>query len=1479
MIIHTAANSFKDHQGIFYLMVCLAICISCGQHNEHVQEPSGGRLPQAQSISLGTPTKLKGKEVAPSDRKSPATFKLSSQGRQKIISANVKPLQVGSEKSFPRQLPNLFPQDQAQVTPITRQITGKEVLVHQPIPTPAKPLQRKEESTHNLRYLDAYQGLKSPSVYSMLEDDRGFIWIGTLGGGVSRYDGRNFLHFTQENGLSHNVVKCMLQDSRENLWIGTLGGGLNLYDGNKFTHFTAEEGLANTYILSLLEDKSGNIWVGTDDGVFILRENESGFELSSFANMKDMAFLNMLSMMEDREGNIWMGTWDGVLRYSPSGKNGLAGEFHYFSPSEGLFGKSVFALLEDSKGNIWLGTKEQGLTVYNPVENTLRNIDTQQGLAHSSVYDMLEDREGNLWFAFDGGGVNKLSLEGNGNSISGKFFSFNTSNGLSHDNVLSLLEDSGGNIWMGTWSGGLNQYKSNGLEHITSLSGLPSNDVRAILEDQEDNLWLGTWGQGIIQIRENNNEEGRKVLNSFTQREGLSSDNVLALEEDLDGNLWIGTGGGGITYFDRAENQFSHIAGEEGLSGYGVNSILADSKGNIWAGTDGNGLSLIESPGQEDKRTFTHFTNKEGFVHERIFATAEDNEGNIWLGTETGAVCYVPGPEPSEGIYYTLTTENGLKNNYVVSILCDPQGKVWIGTRGGGLHEFIPEKGSKGGIIRHYSIENGLNNDWVMAIAAEKSGNIWVNTLEGFTVLMPEQGQQEVSQGLDRYFPLSLGDEDGLVRTGFWWNNILLDHKQRLWWGVRQGVSELDLREFAFKESEPRISLQTIQINQQFVDYSNGQLVRENESSSIREMFQDQTMVPFANYPEGLELPYDYNHLTFHVNAIDWTAPQKVQYLFEMDGPGGTQQVLSNETWVDYRNLPYGDHRFRVRAIGASRIWSETFEYAFTIRPPWWHTWWARLMYLLLALSAIYAVYQYQLRRRLAIEETKRLKELDEFKTQFFTNISHEFRTPITVIMGMAKRIRGHERHKGLIARNSDRLLQLVNQLLDLSKLESGHRPLKLVQQDIIPFLNYLTQAFFSLADEKDIELGFHSTMHELLMDFDPESIQQIMTNLLSNALKFTPRAGFVKVLVTTHERELEKWIQIAVQDNGPGIPPAEIEHIFDRFYQSQHNQQKGGTGIGLALVKELSEQMGGSIQVNSATGKGTTFLIQLPIRQSAPRSENSSIQALPDLPQMEEQSEQAEGSPSKLARILIIEDNLDVCTYIEACIGTTYQVLLAHDGEAGLEAAFEFVPDLIITDVMMPKKDGYEVCKILKTNRATSHIPVIMLTAKARDEERLEGLQHGADVYLVKPFQEAELHLRIHNLLELQQSWRDRFQQSDVSLPAKSQNIEDQFIKESREAILAQLDNTDYDVEQFSKDMALSRAQLHRKLKALTGMSATKFINDIRLTEAHNLLLKGELQVAEVAYSTGFEYPNYFAKLYKQKFGQAPSATGEGTQ
>jgi len=800
-------------------------------------------------------------------------------------------------------------------------VRGKVVECKQPQPVEALSFRMKDNASFSLSYLDVSQGLNSSNVVSLLEDSQGNLWFGTAGGGVTKYNGETFTRFTKKEGLSNDLVFSIVEDSQGNLWFGTWGGGVSMYNGEYFTHYTEKEGLSNNYIWSLLEDRNGNLWFGTWGGGVCklsgLNTPSQPASLTHFTGKEGLCNNYVRSIMEDSQGNIWFGTnGGGVSMYNGKPLSSGQAEFIQISEKDGLSSNSILSILEDSKGNLWFGTDGAGVSRYNG--KSFIHLSEKEGLRNDVVWSMKEDGYGNIWFGTNGGGVSKY----NGQSLSGgqaSFTHYTENEGLSNNYVWSILEDRNGNLWFGTHGGGVSRLNDESFIHFTEKEGLLNKMIWSIEEDSRGNLWFGSDGGGVCVFNGLN-------FSYYTEKEGLGNNNVRSILEDSKGNLWFGTGGGGVSMFDG--KSFTNFTTEEGLSNNIVWSILEDSKGNMWFGTWGGGVSKY------DGESFTHYTEKEGLSNNNVRAVLEDRKGNLWFGTYLGGVSMYDG----ESFTY-FTEKEGLSDNYVRSIIEDSRGYLWFGTFKGGVTMYDGES------FTHFTRKEGLSTNIVQSILEDSKNNIWISTEKGINMIAFES---DSAKGVNNYPVIyDFNEQDGLKGLDFYQNSALLDNNNHIWWGSSKSLVMLDIHNFKIPDKVPVMQLDQVDINDQFIDFRNSK-----DIASMKVAYN--TPDRCYNYPLNPELPYNKNHLTFHFAAIDWSAPDKIEYSHRMEGLHNSNwSIPTSEAKADYRNLPFGTYTFIVRAVGGAQKWSEPFEYTFTILPPWWNSWWARGCYVILTLLII----------------------------------------------------------------------------------------------------------------------------------------------------------------------------------------------------------------------------------------------------------------------------------------------------------------------------------------------------------------------------------------------------------------------------------------------------------------------------------------------------------------------------------------------
>lgn len=1317
-------------------------------------------------------------------------------------------------------------------------------LATYPKPITATPAKTKENATTDIRFWGIEQNLNTSAFWTMIQDRRGDFWLGSLGGGAIRFNGIHLEHFTEKEGLPSNHIFALLEDSKGNIWFGTRDGGICRYDGSHFTYFNTENGLPHNFVLSIYEDHEGNLWFGTRGGL----SRYDGEHFTHYTTQEGLAFNEVISIFEDSRHQLWIGTGEGSGLHCFDGLN-----FTHYDVGEGKGNNDVHAIIEDKQGHLWFGTWGAGLVRYDGT--SFYTYTTEQGLKSNSVLSILEDEQGDIWFGNLGGGV--TAFDGTA------FTHYTEEEGLSSNYVRHIIKDDQDNIWACTWNTGVNRINRRGFNHLTSKDVLQEEEIMSIASDMNGGVWLGT-DKGFYKY------DGKQVTRFITQQ-SLVQTGVLSILVDQQQNLWLGGSAGVSQFTGEAIRDFTR---RDGLLVGDVRALYQDKRGHIWLGAYAGGIIRF------DGENFLQFSEKEGFISDDVGAIYEDSRDRLWFGTLGGGLSCFDGTH-----FVNYTTKDGLSNNYVRAILEDEEGNIWLGTEDG-LDRF------DGARFERYSTENGLAHNNIFSLALDMEENLWISTQQGISLLRSNQTRafsEENEKPAEVQF-ISFDRQNGLPHGNISRRSFVVDQENRLWFGTTDGLKLFDLDRFQLSDEPPQtVKVSHLQVNQTYIDYR--QLADKDYS---QELFAEtefraslDSVIAFQNVPTRLRLPYHFNHLTFHFSAIDWAAPSKIQYSYWMDGIDKTWSPPQSDPKVDYRNLPHGKYTLKVKAKGQSNLWSEPVRYVFTITPPWWRTWWAYLSYFLAFSFLIYQLYQLQLSRRLAMEEGKRLKEINHVKSSIYTNITHEFRTPLTVIHGMTEELEEHLSQEvlpktSLIKRNSQKLLSMVNQLLQLSKLEVNKEKLHLQQQDVMAFIKYLVASHESMAFSKSVNLQCYSEEPLLIMDFDAQKLETTLSNLLSNAIKFTNEYGKVLVVVKRRNQLNNSLLEVKVIDTGIGIPEQELPHIFDRFHQVDNDYQYRGTGIGLALVRELVKLMDGEIQVESKADEGTTFILHLPIHNKAPLATH-----LPKIREVERAASPEfistaigealveEGLPV----LLIIEDNLDILQYLQTCLSDHYQLLISRNGEDGLAKAFEKVPDIVISDVRMPKMNGFELCTALKQDDRTNHIPVILLTARTTVDDKLKGLSSGADAYLTKPFEKKELLIRLDQLLATRQTLQQKYLAelgAGITSPKEPESPSRHFVHKVRQLVLDHLSDDGFSVNELAANLHLSRSQLHRKIKALTGMSTSNYIRHIRLLKAKELLQNSDETVSEILFKVGFNSPAYFSQAYKKAFGISPSAERE---
>ncbi|MFK7922564.1 MAG: two-component regulator propeller domain-containing protein [Bacteroidia bacterium] len=1350
------------------------------------------------------------------------------------------------------------------------------------------------KSKIQFEHFSLQNGLASEKVISVAQDPQGFLWIGTQEG-LHRYDGfelRQYLHEPQDSlTISDDAAEHVYVDHFGTLWIGTWNG-LNRYDPitETFRRYyynpSDPSSLSHSQIHNILEDKEGRLWIATRDGGLCRYDREHDNFVRYLHDPLDSSSISYdvaTVLYVDRRGTLWVGTglpWDdqsnrgGLNRYDP-GRDAFVRYEHDPQDSSSLQNNEISALYEDADGNFWVATWGDGLQIMNREDGTFAfprrgdkdavhpkwpYLRTQNG-PNGTIKFFHEDAEGILWIGGFLGGLDRYDPLSQ--TLTTYSFSPDKPEGLSDNAVWSIFEDRQHILWVSTWKG-LNKVSPKQSAYtllrpgLGQFESLKNSHIEEVLEDHEGNLWIGSWS-GLDRIDPTTKQSTHFTLGSG---QGSKVSMVLSIYEDKAGTIWVGTLSDGLFRFDRASQSFSSYDNYFNAGNNKITGILEDQHGNIWVNSN-LGLSRLDP--QLGRFTSGYKIGNPSRDEFEIFALAAGRDSMIWLGSERG----LDQLDPSTGIITSF-----LEGYVVMAIIDDDAQGIWLGTSGAGLLHFDPLTAC----LTSNTMAEGMPSNVVRGLIKDKNGYLWISTNQGLAWL-PMDEDVVSSFSKNQAPPIYL----------FYPHSLAMSQTGELFFGGNGGIVKIDPTAILKDSLTPLPVLTGLRLF--------------NESIPLSTISTPSNAAPSL---KTIALTHDQNDLTFEYAGLHFIRPEENTYRYKLENYEKEWRYVNEQRSAIYPNLPPGEYVFRLQAANPDGVWStEEAGLKVNISPPWWKTKAAMIGFGLLLVLGIGIANRIQRKRLLKAERTRaslseaqyraevaethaqKLKSLDEAKTNLYANITHEFRTPLTVILGMIDNIKGHKTERALIQRNSQNLLRLINQLLDLSKLETGSMKLDLVQRDIIAYLQYLTESFYSMAEDQQLRLTFESEVEEWVMDFDEDKIQQIIYNLLANALKFTDKGGKIVLYAQQLVEEETIFLQLKVQDTGIGIPSDQLERIFDRFYQTDNSssRQNEGTGIGLAHTKELIELMGGQLSVESTLGQGSCFLILLPASIKDTISPQKSV--LPINPLAKSVSDDLASPKIDFADIehlnsndpkpvlLLIEDNTDIVIYIKGLLKSTYDIHTAINGEIGLEEAFERVPDIIISDVMMPQKSGYEVCQILKNDQRTSHIPIILLTAKATFEDRMEGLQGGADAYLVKPFRKEELFVRLDKLLALRKTLQANYGGEKLfakkALVKKEPSLDELFLQKLILLVQKRLSDPELGVSHLCEIAKLSNNQLNRKLKALTGKTPSQFIRSIRLQRALELLETTALNISEIAYDVGFNDPNYFSRLFSEEFGYSP--------
>lgn len=1323
-----------------------------------------------------------------------------------------------------------------------------------------------QPSTMQFQRLDMSHGLSHHMVNDIYKDRQGFMWFATSSG-LNRYDGYTVRVFrnipSDTSSLLVDDVRQLFEGPDDQLWILTNAGN-TVYDfkTERFQRNTApilrKLSVARGLITSVTPGADGVYWfIHYNQGLFRYNSNTRStsrlFPVDGDSTSISSAQLSAVS--EDPEGNTWLIHQNGTLEKID--RESLKVVYRNTSINKRFNGQPFdYKVFVDREGMVWIfNDRNFGCFALDPKRGNLENFSTSSSIRLSSniVKKVVQDDNGLIWIGTDHGGVNILNKASR--TIRQVVNDEDDVKSISENSVQSLYKDKDGIIWVGSYNYGVSYYHENIFRfrlythHRNKPGGLPFNDINAFAQDRKGNIWIGTDGGGLIRFDQKRNTFERFV-NKPGELNSLSNDVIVSLYVDREDVLWIGTYYGGLNRFDgKRFTRYNHDpANLRSLGDDNIWEIMEDSNGNLWLGTLKRGIDVFD----RKKNEFIHYAaGTPNSIHTNyVAALLEDREGNIWAGTGYGLE--VLDKQSGRFIHYLndRSDERSISNNGVLSILQDSRGWIWVGTLGG-LNLYDPATRS----FKNFLEKDGLHHNTILSLVEDNQGTIWMSTPKGLSQLTVQPNNQVFFKNYDQ--------SDGLMNGAFHENAAMKTASGELLFGGSNGFNVFDPAKVLVEEGNSKVILTDFQLFNRAVrigEELNGEVILDRAISTV----------------ESVTASHVNNVFSIEFSALNFFHPKKTQYRYILEG--FTKEWLTTDASqrkVTFTNLDPGEYIFKVKASQGDGNWGgDETTLRITVLPPFWKSSFAFVCYALLIVAALVIVRTLIVRRermnfRVQQEklEAQRMHELDEMKIRFFTNVSHEFRTPLTLILAPLENMLqssspDQRTHLQVIQRNAKRLLNLVNQLLDFRKVEIQEVKLSTSEGDIVNFIRELVNSFSDVSKQKNIALNFRSTLPAFETIFDQDKVEKIIFNLLSNAFKFT-LAGSVEVELSQHRADDRNYIRIDVTDTGIGIPKDKQAKVFDRFYQNELNGVvvNEGNGIGLSIANEFVKAHGGFISLVSEPLKGSCFSVFLPLEP---------VQITMNLLE-KEKPEATTDKPT----LLLVEDNTDFRYYLKDQLVNEYTVLEADNGAQGLKKAIDLIPDLIISDVMMPVMDGVQLCRELKSDRHTSHIPIILLTARHASEQKIQGFEFGADDYITKPFNFDILQSRIRNLIHQRQLFQQHFQKhlSVKASEVQITSLDEKLIKSAVETVERNIGNADFSVEELSRLMGMSRVLLYKKLLSLTGKSPIEFIRSIRLQRAAQLLEKSQCTVSEIAYQVGFNNPKYFAKYFKEEYNILPSA------
>ncbi len=1356
-------------------------------------------------------------------------------------------------------------------------------------------IQFKAQRNLDFEQLSMNDGFTSNRANAIIQDQKGYIWIGTWNG-LNRYDGyeckKYIPNFKDSSTITNREVVALYEDSKENIWIGTTSGlnCLNPKTG-KMTSFSFQ-----FRIIALNEDSNGYIWVGTTDGgLYIL--NPATKKIDHFFGNETIS-----DICEDNNKNVWLASYSGLIKFDYSSNQYKRFWSNSNDPNSSIPHNTVTQIKKAKDGSLWLSSWGGGLSKFNYNEELNKlNIKhyNNESLPSNAIVKLYIDSNSNIWCGTWDAGICLLSSEEQSKLPSkAKYESFqhdsNKPKSISGNNISALFIDKSGILWVGTEYINYTSIVNTGVNTVltdTKTNGSYNyRPVRSVAQ-LDNNLLVGTTHELKIYQKSEDHFNLVKNINPISyvhQNLSYQSSSILSMAKNNDG-LWIATDDAGLILYpdNNLINQnnpkyiYFNTNTTPRIPGNKVTSLVVskNTSNTIWLGTLQNGVaSLHYKDKQASTKIITRGETNRDLSDNNIRALLEDKDGLVWIGTQNGLNCYNPKTQNIQKFFHSFTDTLSINDNVINCIFEDSSGNLWVGSNSG-LNKKIEiqlPNGERQIRFKNYSSLKRVGNNVITNILEDNFGLLWIKPYRGLVKFNP-QSERVIKDYLTKEY-LKLAIE----------RNCAVSMKDgTLVLGGNKGFIYFH-PDSVFKQSSPPSPCIT-----DFMIFNNS--IHELESGIPK----DSTYRTMP-YKDEIHLSFNDKVLTIMFSAMDYKDPDKNRYAYFLDGYDKMWNEVGSRNTATYTNIPPGNYTFHVKAANSDGVWShQSTSVKIIIASPWWKTIWAYIAYAFIIVSIMYFFKRYSIigikeKGQIMLESLKVEKEhkLNELKTLFFTDITHEFRTPLTLIQGPAedllsqKEVSPHiTKQAELILKNTTKLLRLVNQLMDFRKIDKGKMEIFLQHCNVTAILNDLYESYIKMAHSRSIAFKVKLSQPAIDIYADSEKIEKILFNLVSNAFKYTDDGGTVSVQAALEYTEkYGEALVIEVEDDGIGIAEQHHEKVFERFYQTHQKSTHSTGGIGLYLSKTFVEQHGGIIELQSELGKGTIFKVVIPANinqlnalnvDEKKKEDSKDDENLTDIELSEKTKKGIAGEydPDEKFKVLVVEDDSDLNDFIVTGLSAEYNTLGVFNGKEGFEQAKSFNPDIIITDVMMPELNGFDLVKLLREDLSTSHIPVIFLTAKTLAEYEIKGLELGAVDYIFKPFHLKALKLRIFNVLSSRKDIQHKLKKEILLEPEKIElsSLDEKVLKDAVDAVNKHIDDPTFDVEKFSEVIGLSANQAYRKIKALTGQTVKEFIRNQRLKTAASLLVQNKRSISEVIYMVGFSSPSYFSRCFKDFYNCTP--------